>query len=81
MQATKITMKTGQYIIIADRAAEPKFSCAIKHLSSTELQPSISVNHDATGKAIGGTTLTAAYAAKALATAVTVGATIEQIEI
>jgi len=80
MQATKITTPAG-FVIICDRTNEASFSCAIKHASSTEAQPLIVVNHDATGKAIGGSTATAYIFEAMKARSVKAGYAIEQIEL
>lgn len=81
MQATKFTTPTGVFVLVCDRANEESFSCEIKHVSSTQLQPFIAVNHDAAGKAIGGSTISESIFAALKARSLKAGLTVEQIEI
>lgn len=81
MQATKITTTTGAFTILVPREAEAQFACKINHVSSTELQPTIAVNHDASGKAIAGMTMTDSMVAGLIKKCGAAGLAIEQITI
>lgn len=54
----KITAPDGTYSIISSIVAASPYPPHVKAVSSTELQPFIVENFDASGKAVGGSSLT-----------------------
>ena len=75
----KITIQDGRYTILTTRDQEHRFGDKIKHISSTEAQPYIAVNFDATGICVGGRTMQASAAKLLIDKAAMAGWKIEEV--